>query len=252
VPRPHPDTIDTRTPALPVPSVALAVSAHPDDAEIGAGGTLAAWAAAGCRVTLLIVTDGSKGTWDQEATSADLIARRRQEQEAAAGVLGAERVVFLDHVDGELEYSMGLRAEICLWVRRLRPQVVLGHDPWRRYMLHPDHRVTGIATVDGVVAARDHLFFPEQLTGGLTAHRPQELLLWFPDEADHWEDVSGTLDRKVAALLCHTSQSDRTMNSAAADPNRRASFEQRIRDRAAETGAAVGLAAAEAFRRLET
>ena len=250
MPRPHPNDIDTRAPALPVPSAALAVSAHPDDAEIGAGDTLAAWAAAGCEVTLLVVTDGSKGTWDQEATTADLVARRREEQEEAARVLGAERVVFLDHVDGELEYSMDLRAEICLWVRRLRPQVVLGHDPWRRYLLHPDHRATGTATVDGVVAARDHLFFPEQLSDGLTAHRPQDLLLWFPDEPDHWQDVSGTLDAKVAALLCHASQSDHTMNSAGADLNTRTAFEQRIRDRAAQTGAEVGLAAAEAFRRL--
>jgi len=61
---------------LPVPARALAVGAHPDDIEFQAGATLARWAAAGCEVSLLICTDGSKGTWDPDADLAALVAEK--------------------------------------------------------------------------------------------------------------------------------------------------------------------------------
>ena len=157
---------------------------------------------------------------------------------------------FLDYPDGELEYSLALRGRVCEWVRRLRPDVVLGHDPWQRYQLHPDHRAAGLACVDGVVAARDHLFFPEQVAAGLQAHRPAALLLWSADEPNHWEDVAATLERKVAALLCHRSQGESTMGGAHDAASARAEFEERVRRRATAAGAAAGLTAAEAFRRL--
>jgi LmbE family N-acetylglucosaminyl deacetylase len=244
----HPELRDPSSGGLPVPGRALAVAAHPDDAEFGAGATLARWAAAGAEIAILVITDGSKGSWDPQATPADLVATRRGEQEQAAEALGAGRVVFLGHRDGELEYSLALRGEVCEWIRRLRPDVVLGHDPWQRYQLHPDHRVAGLACVDGVVAARDHLFFPEQAAAGLRPHRPGSLLLWSPDEPNHWEDAAGTLDRKVTALLCHHSQGRSTMGGAQEASEAREAFERRVRRRAGEVGAAVGLAAAEAFR----
>ncbi len=246
----HPELRDSLAGGLPVPRRALAVAAHPDDAEFGAGATLARWAAGGAQIAILVITDGSKGSWDPAVTGADLLATRRREQEQAAVALGAGQVVFLDHRDGELEYSLALRGEICEWIRRLRPDIVLGHDPWQRYQLHPDHRVAGLACVDGVVAARDHLFFPEQVAAGLGPHRPATLLLWSADEPNHWEDATGTLDRKVAALLCHHSQGRSTMGGAQGAPEAREAFERRVRRRAAEAGAAAGLAAAEAFRRI--
>src|SRR4030042_1981270 len=125
----HPDLRDPSAGGRAVPGRALAVAAHPDDAEFGAGATLARWAAAGARISILVITDGSKGSWDPHVTGADLVAIRRREQEQAAAVLGAGQVLFLDHRDGELEYSLALRGEICEWIRRLRPDVVLGHDP---------------------------------------------------------------------------------------------------------------------------
>ena len=233
--------------ALDVPKRALAVGAHPDDIEFGAGGTLAAWADAGCEVTMVVATDGSKGTWDPSMTPAALAARRKDEQLAAARVLGAAHVVHLDHVDGELLYSMALRAEMCRQVRLARPDVVLSHDPWQRYQLHPDHRATGMAVVDGVVAARDHLFFPEQ---GLAHHRPAAVLLWSTDAPDHWEDVAATLDRKVEALLCHASQATTTMGGANDTEDDRAAFVAKITAWQGDTGRPVGLEAAEAFKRL--
>ena len=234
--------------ALDSPGRAMTIGAHPDDAEFGAGGTLARWVAGGCEVAMLIVTDGSKGTWDRSLPPAELAQTRRAEQQRAADVIGAAEVVFLDHPDGELAYTMDLREELCLWIRRLRPNVVLTHDPWRRYMLHPDHRATGWAAVDAVVAARDHLFFPGQLTDGLTEHRPEALLLWAADEPDHWEDVSDTFDQKIDALLCHSSQGTTTMGDAHEGAERRREFTGRLRDWAREQGKPVGLGTAEAFK----
>lgn len=236
---------------LPVPGRALTIGAHPDDAEFGIGGTLARWTGAGCEAVMLIVTDGSKGTWEAGQDPAELVRIRRAEQREAAEVLGVSQVVFLEHVDGELEYGMGLREELCLWIRRLRPEVVASHDPWRRYMLHPDHRATGWGAVDGVVAARDHLFFPHQLQEGLSAHRPDWLLLWSADEADHWEDISGTFERKVEALLRHRSQSASTMGDADQGDHQLGAFRERLRAWAASQGEPAGLEAAEAFRRLQ-
>lgn len=233
--------------ALPVPGRALAIGAHPDDIEFGAGGTLARWAEGGCEVTMVIVTDGSKGSWDPATDRSRLAARRKGEQLEAARRLGAAHVIHLDHVDGELVYSMALRAEICLQIRLARPDVLLSHDPWQRYQLHPDHRATGLAAVDGMVAAREPLAFPEQ---GVPAHRPGAMLLWSADTPDHWEDISETMETKITALLCHASQSETTMGGAADDPEQREAFATRIRDWAADQGRPAGLTAAEAFKRL--
>ena len=232
---------------LTAPRRVLAVGAHPDDIEFGAGGTLARWAATGSRITMLIVTDGSKGTWDKDADPVALVAARAAEQEAAAQVLGAAAVEYLNHVDGELEYTMELRKVMCEVIRRKRPEVVLSHDPWRRYQLHPDHRATGWAVMDGVIAARDHLFYPEQQ---LAAHRPEAVLLWSADEPDHYEDISAEFDVKVRALLCHSSQGTTTMGGAEQTEDKMEAFVDRLRRWAADQGEPAGLAAAESFKRI--
>ena len=235
---------------LPPPRRVLAVGAHPDDAEFGAGATLAKWAAGGADVTILVLTDGSKGSWDPGATPEKLARLRAGEQRRACAALGGIHPVNLGYVDGELEYTLDLRAEVCAWIRRLRPDVLLSHDPWRRYMLHPDHRATGWAVVDGVVAARDHLFFPRQLVGGTGHHRPDHLLLWAADRPDHREDVAGYLDRKVAALLEHSSQSTTTMGDAGRTVEATEAFRSEIHARARAAGAGADLAAAEEFKRI--
>ena len=232
---------------LEKPNRVLAIGAHPDDIEFGAGGTLAQWTAAGTHLTMLIVTDGSKGSWDPNVESAELAQRRAAEQSAAAAALGAAEVRHLDHVDGELEYSMDLRREMCRQIREVQPDVVITHDPWQRYQLHPDHRATGWAVLDGVISARDHLFFPEQ---GLEAHRPAAVLLWSADAPDHWEDISGSFDRKIEALLCHSSQGTTTMGGAEQNDSNRSAFVGRMRQWAAKQGETVSLEAAESFKRI--
>jgi LmbE family N-acetylglucosaminyl deacetylase len=237
----------TWTRDLAAPASALAIGAHPDDVEFGCGATLAKWAAAGCVVHHLVCTDGSKGTWDPNADTAALVETRMHEQREAARRLGATgEVVFLGHVDGELSSDLSVRAEIAEWIRRLRPEVVLGHDPWRRYRLHPDHRHAGFVACDGIVAARDPHFFPEQ---GLPHHRPSHLLLWEADEPDHVEDVSEWVETKLGALEAHRSQHLSTMG--AVDESGLAEFRRRIRGRARSAGSMFDIEAAELFKRID-
>ena len=195
---------------LPTPARALAVGAHPDDIEFGAGATLANWAAAGCEVSLYVCTDGSKGTWDPDADIDALVATRQDEARAAARALGATgEVVFGGSVDGELENSVAARASLVAAIRRLRPDVLLGHDPWKRYRLHPDHRAAGFLTCDALVAARDPHFFPEH---DMVPHRPSALLLFEADEPNHAEPAEERhLMSRIAALESHRSQYESTM-----------------------------------------
>ena len=234
---------------LPTPASALAVAAHPDDVEFGCGATLAKWAAAGCVVHHLVCTDGSKGTWDPDQDLPDLVVQRQREQRAAAAALGATgEVVFLGWPDGELDSGLRQRWQVAYWIRRLRPAVVLGHDPWKRYRLHPDHRHAGFLTVDGVVAARDPHFFPEQQ---IAHHRPDALLLFEADEASHVEQVGeADVARKLAALEAHESQMRSTMHVEVGAPSadeQLAAFRQRVRDRLAGHGSLAGVPQGEAF-----
>jgi LmbE family N-acetylglucosaminyl deacetylase len=239
---------------LPTPAVALAIGAHPDDIEFGCGATLAKWSAAGTVVHHLVCTDGSKGSWDPTADVAALVVTRQGEQRAAAHALGATgRCVFLGWPDGELESGLRQRWEIAYWIRELQPTVVLGHDPWKRYRLHPDHRHAGHLAVDGVVAARDPHFFPEQ---ALPHHRPDALLLFEADEPDHVESVDGFVDAKLSALHAHTSQLLSTMGidhdaSISEIDQQRAAFDDRIRAQLAAHGALEDQPLGEAFKLLD-
>ncbi|MBT8202292.1 MAG: PIG-L family deacetylase [Acidimicrobiia bacterium] len=232
---------------LAVPGRALAIGAHPDDIEFGAGGTLAGWASRGCEVVMAVMTDGSKGSWDPEEIPAALVARRADEQRNAARILGASRVEKLGHVDGELVNTLEVRRQVAGLIRTHRPDVVLSHDPWAPYELHPDHRATGWAVVDGAVAARDHLFYPDE---PLNHHRPELLLLWRAAQPDHWQDINATFEIKLAALLAHESQHQTTMANAGAGETEREAFAAQVRARAAQEGVAGGLALAEAFKQL--
>jgi LmbE family N-acetylglucosaminyl deacetylase len=125
---------------------------------------------------------------------------------------------------------------------------VLGHDPWRRYRLHPDHRAAGFLAVEGVVAARDPHFFAEQ---GVAPHRPDALLLWEADEPDHVEDITEHFEAKVAALLAHRSQYQTTLQiDVDSDAAQLEAFRERMASRAAEHGELAGVACGERFKLL--
>ena len=217
----------------------LVVGAHPDDTEFGAGGTVAAFTAAGQAAHYIVCTDGSKGSKDRTVHPADLVRRRQAEQRGAAEELGISSVTFLEQVDGEMENTRDVRLRIARRIRELRPHVLITHDAWRPWMLHPDHRTVGFAVTDAFVAARDHLYLPELLDEGLEPWPVPELWLWGALHPDYWVDTSATIERKLAALRHHESQ----ISDFAA-------LEERLRQGARETGEPHGMAYAEAFKRL--
>lgn len=218
---------------------ALVIGAHPDDNEFGAGGTTAKLAGQGWDVTFIICTNGNKGSHDPDISTFDLSEQREAEQRAAAEVLGVKRVIFLRNNDGELEPTTALRAEIALYIRHFKPHYVFTHDPWKHYMLHPDHRAVGFATIDGIVSARDHLFMPGLGQIGITVWRPQSLFLWGAEQPDHVEDISEALDAKIAALHEHHTQLDKAQG-----------WEERVRQRSAELAQSAGFAAGESFKKI--
>ena len=226
---------------FPVPKRAMAIYAHPDDVDFGCSGTLAAWIERGTHVTYCVITSGQKGTWDPKMTPKQMAQMREREQRAAGEAIGVKGFVFLGLEDGELEVSMKLREEVCRVIREHRPDVVFTNDPWGHYQIHPDHRVAGWSGLDGVIAARDHLFFPHHLRDGkLKKHRVSRVLLFGSREPNIWFDISGTLDKKIKALQSHQSQVGRHEN-----------FPERVRAMTKNAGAAWDIPAAEAFRYLE-
>ena len=139
--------------------------------------------------------------------------------------------------------SLRERGDVAKAIRELQPQVVLGHDPWKRYRLHPDHRHAGLLACEGIVAARDPHFYREH---GIAHHRPDALLLWEADEPDHGEDISAHISAKLDALHAHESQFESTMK--AVDGNELDVFDERIRARVEGLGAPFGVDAAEVFK----
>lgn len=222
----------------------LTIFAHPDDAETSAGGSLLKLAEAGARVTLCVVTDGDKGTSDEHDSAAAVIARRRAEQARAAAQLGAE-VVYLGFEDGVVQPTLELRRALVRVIRQVRPDLIITHDPtvWFRhdvYINHPDHRAVGQAALEAIYpAVKKPRTFPELLVEeGLAPHVVREVWLALTDHPNHWEDISHHLEGKLRLICEHASQFP-------PEPTR-AAFSRLAR----EAGAAVGLAAAESFRRL--
>lgn len=222
----------------PEKKVILAIQAHPDDVDFSCGGTVAVFARQGHEVHYLSVTSGNKGTHDRDMSPTRLTEIRECEQREAAKRLGAVDCHFLRHNDGEVEANLSLRGQICRVIRQVHAYTIMTFDPWRPYQLHPDHRAVGITALDAVIAARDHLFFPEQLSQGLDIARVHEVYLFGAAEPDTWVDISETIELKIQAALAHASQ-------IRDDPVQRA---ERQRARAHEVGEPQGLPYAEAFK----
>lgn len=187
----------------------LVIAPHPDDPEFGVAGTVARWTKAGKRVVYVICTSGEKGTSDRSLTSEQIAHIREQEQIAAAQVVGVQEVIFLRYPDQRLEDTPTFRKEIVRQIRIHRPRTVITADPYRRYIWHRDHRITGQVVLDAIYPyARDHLAYPDLIDEGLEPHRVQEVLCWAAEDVNYRSDISETFDLKLAALRCHKSQID--------------------------------------------
>lgn len=191
---------------IPPAKKVLVIIAHPDDAELSSAGTLIKWISEGRQVRYIVCTTGDKGTKDAQMTPFQLAEIREKEQREAASVLGVKELTFLRHADGELEHNASFRNEIALLIRKFQPEIIITHDPWRPYQLHPDHRAVGFSTTDAVVVARDHLFLPAFLELELPAHAPLELYFTFPPIPDYVVDITDVMEKKLDALEKHQSQ----------------------------------------------
>ncbi|MFH1647183.1 MAG: PIG-L deacetylase family protein [Chloroflexota bacterium] len=185
----------------------LVITPHPDDAEFGVSGTVARLTREGKKVVYMVCTNGDKGTSDYNMKPEELAKIREQEQLASARLLGLSDVVFLRHPDQGLEDTPEFRKEIVREIRRYRPEVVVTGDPYRKYMWHRDHRVTGQVALDAVFPyARDHLSYPDLLEQGFKPHIVKEMWFWASDDINYRSDITDTFDTKIAALGCHKSQ----------------------------------------------
>jgi LmbE family N-acetylglucosaminyl deacetylase len=224
------------------PGIVLAVYAHPDDADVACGGSLARWAKAGGAVHLLVCTDGGKGTTDPTIDPARLAADRAAELESSSALIGLATVENLGFPDGELLDSDDFRRTLVERVRTLRPDVVCGHDPTavffgQDYFNHRDHRIAGAALLDAVApaAALPH-YFPD----AGPPHQVSTVLLSATLEPDEWVDISDTIETKASAVECHRTQFAGQDGWAG----------EAVRRRAAEEGRRAGMTYAEGFRRL--
>ena len=224
------------------PSTVVAVYAHPDDADVSAGGTLAAWAAAGAHVEVVVCASGDKGAVDPATDPAELASRRAQEVVAAARALGVASAHLLGHPDGEVSNNANLRGDIVRVLRDVRPEIVLCPDPTaivfgNSYVNHRDHRECGWATIDAAAhEVHNPLYFP----GAGDAHRVREIWLSGSLEPDVWVDIASSIDRKADALAKHESQLGEAGEWLRAV----------VVERAEEAGKASGHRYAEGFRRI--
>ncbi len=225
------------------PSRFMVIAAHPDDAEFGPAGTAATWIDAGSEGWLVCCTSGDQGGEDPDADPLELAALREREQRDASAILGYAGVTFLHQPDGALANDLALREQLVREIRTFRPDAVLATDPETIFyrdggINHTDHRAAGLAAVDAVYpAARNPMAFPALARAGLAAHDVRRLYLFWSDKPNAWVDISGALDRKIEALGAHASQIKH--------PDK---LGERMRSWAADEGAPIGVAAAEALR----
>jgi LmbE family N-acetylglucosaminyl deacetylase len=226
----------------------LVVSAHPDDVDFGVGGSVATWTASGIDVSYCMVTDGDAGGSDLEMSRTEMARIRRVEQTAAAATVGVTDLHWLAHPDGRLLPTIELRRDISRVIRIVRPQRVVCQSPeriWARvFASHPDHLAAGEAAISAVYPdARNPFAHPELLAAGYEPWTVPQLWLMAHPDSDVYVETTATIDKKVAALLCHVSQIP--------DPP---GLDQRIREWGAANGAAVGLPdgrAAELFKAID-
>ena len=189
------------------PAQVMVVTPHPDDAEYGAAGTVARWIDDGKEVVYVVCTNGDKGITDANMDPEEVARIREEEQMAAANGLGVREVIFLRHPDQGLEDTPEFRKELVRLIRMYRPETLITADPYRRYVWHRDHRITGQVALDAVFPyARDVLSYPDLIEEGLYPHKVREILFWASEDVNYRSDITKTFPMKLAALRCHKSQ----------------------------------------------
>jgi LmbE family N-acetylglucosaminyl deacetylase len=221
----------------------MVVTPHPDDAEYGVAGTVVRWVSQGKEIVYVVCTNGDKGTSDASVKPEELAKTREEEQIAAANLLGVREVIFLRHPDQGLEDTPQFRKEIVRLIRMYRPETVVTADPYRRYLWHRDHRMTGQVTLDAIFPyARDIFSYPDLTKEGLDPHKVKEVLLWGTEDVNYRSDITETFDVKLSALQCHKSQVGHIPPQE---------LEERLRERHSSLAQGEEYELAEGFHRVE-
>ena len=186
---------------------ALMILPHPDDADLGIGGTVAVWTGEGKKVVYIVCTSGEKGTDNPNMKSLDLARMREKEQVTAAEKLGVKDIVFLHYQDQMMEDTPAFRKQLVTIIRTYRPSIVATNDPYYPVIWHRDHRITGQVVMDAIYPySRKRLAYPDLIHNGLEPHIVKEILFWNTNQPDYYLDITDTYDLKIAALKCHNSQ----------------------------------------------
>lgn len=183
----------------------LVCTAHPDD-EVFCSGTILKLVSEGNTVTLVVGTQGEKGSHDPNETPESIAKRRRVEMELAASRLGIQEIMQLGYRDGELEYATDLKETLFRLVRSIQPDVVLTFDPWKRYEIHSDHRTIGFAMIEAAHLGANCWYYPHQIGERLSCHKSQELYLFNCDEPNYYVDITAVFEEKLFAASAHESQ----------------------------------------------
>ncbi|MGQ9722606.1 MAG: PIG-L deacetylase family protein [Candidatus Jordarchaeum sp.] len=212
----------------------LVVAGHSDDVDYACGGTMVKFAQDGANIVLVVVTRGEKGNLDPDMDMNEFAKTRKEEQDNSAKILGINRIVYLGYSDHDVLPTHEFRARLINEICRYKPDIVMTHDPWRRYECHPDHRHTGMMAIE----AASFAMYSTEITPAdppLEPHLVAEIWLFNTDNPNHWVDITDTIDKKLDALRQHKSQLGEEM----------ATFAQRAN---AKTGAKYGVKFAEDFR----
>lgn len=189
----------------------LVVSAHPDDSDFGASGTIASWIKQGIQVSYCICTNGDQGGEESGIPVEEMPAVRQKEQRAAGAAIGVTDITFLNYRDGSLEPTLGLRKDIVRAIRIAQPDRMVIQSPernWERIgASHPDHLAAGEAAIQAVYPdARNPFAFPDLMDAGFKPWRVKEVWVTAHASPDHFVDITDYFHLKMAALHAHASQ----------------------------------------------
>ena len=228
----------------------LVVSAHPDDSDFGASGTIAQWVKKGIKVAYVFCTNGDQGGEESGFTKEEMPAIRQREQREAGAAIGVTDITFLNYVDGNLEATLGLRKDLVRQIRISQPDRMVCQSPERNWdrigASHPDHLAAGEAAIQAVYPdARNPFAFTDLLNDeGLQPWRVKEIWVSAFANPDHFVDITDTFNLKIKALQAHASQTGHNEN-----------LETMVREWGERNAAAAGFAQgriAEAFKIVNT
>jgi N,N'-diacetylchitobiose non-reducing end deacetylase len=185
----------------------LAIGAHPDDIEFGCPVTVRSYIEKGYEAFYIVATNGENGFKIKSMRSKDRIEERKKEAIKAAKLVGVKKVIFLDYIDGFLEYSESLRKKLTLLIKKIRPEVIFSFDPANLEfdnlnLNHRDHRIIGTAVFDAAFAAKNDFIYPDK--NG--KHMVSQIFFYGTNRPDYFVDISDSVDFKLDVMRCFKSQ----------------------------------------------